>query len=453
MTKTGRNDPCPCGSGMKHKKCCLAREDAFSARRRDEDNAVRAALDWLSSHYPEQVRDALDEYFGILDEDGRTALNELSAQFHEMLNVNSAEWLLTEARLELDGGSKPACDLFLGPGGPMMTAQGRSWLEEIGKRSLSLYEVREVRPGEEIRVADLLNPEEPEVWVRERSGSRTLVRLDILGARLARQDGDWVLTGAVYPFVRDEALACRDEIERELEGEPRDTDLAREVVGTVIINTWLSSITARRPIPTLVDSSTQKQILLTTDHYRVNDWEALASIMAEQLDVEGDRTNGWVRFSEHGEMRRSRAALNVKEPESLEVFCRTLELADESRTWLEQVAGGVLKFRIREVVDPRSPKALESASPSPQAAIPPEMAAELIRNYMGSFYENWSDEPIPALGNKTPREAIRTGEGRRAVIELLKSYEHHEERRVRDQGGKPFDFGFLWDQLGLKRED
>lgn len=25
MSKTGRNDPCPCGSGKKHKKCCLAK--------------------------------------------------------------------------------------------------------------------------------------------------------------------------------------------------------------------------------------------------------------------------------------------------------------------------------------------------------------------------------------------------------------------------------------------
>jgi len=23
MPKIGRNDPCPCGSGKKHKKCCL----------------------------------------------------------------------------------------------------------------------------------------------------------------------------------------------------------------------------------------------------------------------------------------------------------------------------------------------------------------------------------------------------------------------------------------------
>jgi hypothetical protein len=24
MSKLGRNDPCPCGSGRKHKQCCLA---------------------------------------------------------------------------------------------------------------------------------------------------------------------------------------------------------------------------------------------------------------------------------------------------------------------------------------------------------------------------------------------------------------------------------------------
>jgi hypothetical protein len=28
MTKTGRNDPCPCGSGKKYKKCCEEKESA-----------------------------------------------------------------------------------------------------------------------------------------------------------------------------------------------------------------------------------------------------------------------------------------------------------------------------------------------------------------------------------------------------------------------------------------
>jgi len=54
--------------------------------------------------------------------------------------------------------------------------------------------------------------------------------------------------------------------------------------------------------------------------------------------------------------------------------------------------------------------------------------------------------------NRTPRAAMSTAAGRRAVMELLKSCEHHEARWVRDQGGEPFYFGFLCDQLGLTRD-
>jgi len=33
MAKVGRNDPCPCGSGQKYKRCCLPREEAAAAER------------------------------------------------------------------------------------------------------------------------------------------------------------------------------------------------------------------------------------------------------------------------------------------------------------------------------------------------------------------------------------------------------------------------------------
>jgi preprotein translocase subunit SecA len=29
--KVGRNDPCPCGSGRKYKKCCLGKDEAWNA--------------------------------------------------------------------------------------------------------------------------------------------------------------------------------------------------------------------------------------------------------------------------------------------------------------------------------------------------------------------------------------------------------------------------------------
>ena len=40
--KTGRNDPCPCGSGNKYKKCCLPKEEAVEREGLAEAEARRA---------------------------------------------------------------------------------------------------------------------------------------------------------------------------------------------------------------------------------------------------------------------------------------------------------------------------------------------------------------------------------------------------------------------------
>ncbi len=45
--KTGRNDPCPCGSGQKYKKCCEAKDDAQRAEALAAENA--ALTDTLDS--------------------------------------------------------------------------------------------------------------------------------------------------------------------------------------------------------------------------------------------------------------------------------------------------------------------------------------------------------------------------------------------------------------------
>ena len=39
MAKPGRNDPCPCGSGNKYKKCCLAKDEAAFGAARFRKNA------------------------------------------------------------------------------------------------------------------------------------------------------------------------------------------------------------------------------------------------------------------------------------------------------------------------------------------------------------------------------------------------------------------------------
>ena len=48
---------------------------------------------------------------------------------------------------------------------------------------------------------------------------------------------------------------------------------------------------------------------------------------------------------------------------------------------------------------------------------------------------------------------IRTAEGRREVVELLRSYEKRELRQAEKQDRPPVSLDFLWEELALRRDE
>jgi len=454
MAQIGRNDPCPCGSGKKYKKCCLAKEEAAASRIRGEQSAVQTALEWLQTNYPEEVSEAVYVGFmGELEEEELETLEALPPEIGHSVILNSGEWLLTDAVLSINGRDQRALDLVLGNKGPRLSDSGREWLGEIAKRSMSLYEVREVKKAEGLLLKDLVHPDEAPVWVREKSATEFVLQWDIFGARLACKEGEMVLTGAVYPMERAQAHTCLEEIRSEIAGEEDDKALVRQLVGYTIIQNWLDGFLEEKPLPKFVDASSGDKIDLTTDHYRVLNWGRLEEILARQDDVEGDRNEGWTRFVDVDDTRRrSLASLTSVKGDILEVFCRTLPLADKSRVWLEQLAGDAIAFKIREVTDPRSSKAHESAGPAAISDIPQDVQRQIIHEYLLKHYETWPETPLPALGGKTPLQAVKSKKRRQEVIELLKSIDQLEQRRTAETGGEPLDVRFLWDRLGIERE-
>ena len=112
--------------------------------------------------------------------------------------IDQGELLVADAILDVEGKRVRAVDLVLGPGGPLLPAQGMEWLKAIGENPLSLYEVQHLTPGEGLDVKDLLRSDAPVVKVTERSASKSLVKRDIFGARIARRPDSYVLTGAIY---------------------------------------------------------------------------------------------------------------------------------------------------------------------------------------------------------------------------------------------------------------
>jgi hypothetical protein len=146
-----------------------------------------------------------------------------------------------------------------------------------------------------------------------------------------------------------------------------------------------------------------------------------------------------------------------KKPNQVQVFYRTQNYADQGRTWLEDLAGSSLSILTRRVTDPQSMWKQSTRSKSKMAktsAIPeidPKEFSKLIESVIRKTYANWCDIPIPALSNKTPREAIQTSAGLERVKGLLRSYQASENEQANQQGRSEVSYEFLWIELGIRR--
>ena len=454
MIKLGRNDPCPCGSGKKYKQCCMRVEENRVASDRTE--AVPRAIQWLMAMHGPAVRKALEDgFFGSLDEDEYDLLTDQNHAAHEGIMINAMEWLLADGSLTLKGQERRVAELLLGRGGPLFSVEQRLWMELLTTIPLRLYEIVEVAPGEHMTLRDVMLPERPPVLVQEKSGSRQVVKLDLIAARILPAEDHFELSGAIYSFPRNRSWDLLEELEGELEGADPDSPLAKEITSVIIPDHWLRLFVSTFEMPQAIDHVTGDSLLFITDHYRVQDWEALAQALSGEADIEGNREQGWNRLFEgkDGLMRSSLGIDKGKRPDRIKVFYRTQKYAEEGRPWFEAVAGTAVAFVSREISDPKGMLANLQPHEVPETPVPeplpPELLAELIEKRISQLYMGWADEPLPILGDRTPREAIQTPEGLKQVKFLLHTYEHGEAQQAQAQQRAPVSYDFLWQSLGI----
>ena len=65
-------------------------------------------------------------------------------------------------------------------------------------------------------------------------------------------------------------------------------------------------------------------------------------------------------------------------------------------------------------------------------------------------YRKWLDIEIPALGNKTPREASKIAEGRRELEDLLRVLEHTEKVKI-EEGEPACDVSWIRKELDMEK--
>ncbi len=146
----GRNDPCPCGSGLKYKKCCervVAFRSAERARESRESEVKLALLSELNQWFDRQMtKKAVSEWVDHF----KTAMG---LPLHQPIPSNYIHifrfWLLFDAPC-MDG--RRPVDRWREVVTPLPDRE--KWVEELCRIHLGCYEVVEVG-GDEARVRPL----------------------------------------------------------------------------------------------------------------------------------------------------------------------------------------------------------------------------------------------------------------------------------------------------------
>lgn len=454
----GRNDPCPCGSGRKYKKChglvssapllpqtpAAARAHALKACDvRLSDRLLRFARRHHGAHW---LRDALDE-IGVLHDNGEGSGEAMSLV---------VPWL---QHLWRDAKGMTLADAWREAERPRLTSDEALVLAAWRAAWVSLWEVTEVQPGVGSRLRDALTREER--FIHDVSSTATLRRHDTVLAIVLTCD-DLAFFGGIHalplpPRWAELALQTARRICR-VRTRPVKLDTLRErEVQLDVLVLWMGVVDEmmNQPPPTLQNTDGDP-FQLTTDHFAIpgSRAEVAARLAAlpgaheEPVDEEGqvfvltkpgNATQESWRDTVIGRLVLTETQLRVE--------TNSARRADALRAMLDEHLKGLLRFRLRSEANTAALMAQARRSrdhPDPEPAPPEAMAA--ARAFRDAHMRRWIDESIPALGGLTPREAATTARGRRELSVLLKTFEQSEARYPEDQR---IDLGWIRNELDL----
>ncbi|MFQ5580988.1 MAG: YecA family protein [Nitrospiria bacterium] len=460
MTKIGRNESCPCGSGKKYKKCCIEKSRFQKSKEqdligtfthKDRSAAIKKLLDYSSRPEFEEDREiALMIYWGDrLEDKTDEEIQGIGEMEQTMINFNT--WFLYDMDIE---EGKTITDFFLSEGGPYLSVGERAYMEKARQSSFRLYEVKKVERDKGFLLEDLWDGKT--YSVSERSGTHHFVQWDLMATRLMDVgDQHFEIDGSMFSYpsrVKSFLLkALRKENKRYHQIEPgskNDTGFFKRF--GILFNHWWLDIVAFPQMPRVYTSERDEFVLTRVIFDQKDPDRLIAAIKAcNEFKAANDGKYSW--YEKPPENLNFLGSLIFRK-NRLIVETNSKERGEKGRLLLEKIAGNAIKYRITEYQDMKQalkskPKRERPASSS----LPPEVEAQAVKAFLDQHYQKWLDDKIPALSNKTPRHAVTLKTFRPKVIDVLKSMENNEAHAA-NHGKIPYDFSWLWKELGLERE-
>jgi hypothetical protein len=365
-------------------------------------------------------------------------------------------------------------DLYLKRRGWKETVLNRAYFAALRDAPVSLYEVSDVQPGSSMVLRDLLSDAAP-VTVREKSATRTLRQWDRIAVRVVVERDHHVISGALLPYSTDAAdflfAGLRDALKLKKRDALRLTTEQLKGCAPIFTAAWLFTEIARvlTPAEPQFTNSDGDDVVFHDLRFPLASGVPQADVAArldkvKDLAPEGPKFWNWLVARKPRAGKATGGTMLDTQMDgatvlgSLELKGKTLLATVNSARRAAKVealvidaAGDLLKrplTTIRTVEQLRAE--LHRDGPRDEAEeIPPDIARQLMQDHLDQHYRETLDAPIPALGGKSPRQAVRSAAGRQKVIDWLKLLENRSAKH--DDGPiAEYDFGWMWAELGLE---
>ncbi len=376
-------------------------------------------------------------------------------------------------------------------------AHNKAYMTGLRTSVMSLYEVSGIKSGQSFLARDLFRGGEP-VRISERTATRSLKQWDRIAVRVVEMRDKTVIGGGVLPFDHElsqtlltslrriQKRVAKDgaEVLRDLVPgiEPAEIDKAlgsEEVLrlSSPLFSTyWLNDVLDRAlnpQVPELRNSDGEEMVFLSL-HYRL-----LRGVTAKRVrealnrlpDLRQESATFWNWLASNGApsgRTKSKAQSRLSFMSKMEdgsIVLGTLELkgktlllsvnsesrAERGRAMLAPVLEGLVGAPLTERQDMAQAMADRPADGTSAASsgFPPEEERHIIHASLESHYRKQLDEPIPMLGDITPRQAAKTAKGREKLVAWLKRLENHMAKHEPSGPMADYDVAWLWEELGV----
>ena len=387
-------------------------------------------------------------------------------------------------------------DEYLKRRGWKETADVRAYMTALRNSVVSLYEVSDVVLDKSFRARDLVRGGEP-VLISERSATRTLKQWDRFAGRVVQVGQRTQISGAVLPYEyetsenliqglrsigkltrkekRELAKAIGEDFDPAVIANLSETERLRAVSST-FTTCWLIDAIDRAEQPEMPDlrNADGDELLQCTVSYPLADGTADDDVRAA-LDSCADLRPAtathwnWVRREKRAAASGARArpskSLTIEttggdgalvlgsvklDGRTLVLSVNSLERSERGSELLSTMLGerigqpSVVTETVEQVLASR-----DADAPRPVDLSEEEQRA-IVHDYLDRHYRDTLDQPVPSLGNKSPRAAVKTASGRAKVANWLKMMENRTAKAGESNSAMAtYSFDWLWTQLGI----